>query len=217
MKKIITIITIILIIFFIREINIVDFFKNIEKLRSLINEYGVIGPLVYITLFSLITITCISVIPLTIAGGVIFGVIKGIVFTAIGSGIGLSLSFLIARYIAKDFIRNKYGQTKIFKKIDNGVKKEGWFILAITRFLPIFPFGVQNYIYGLTSINFWQYTLLSTLFVLPGISIFIIFSGAIFSGDINKAKKTLFVASIILLGTIIITRIIVKKINKKKE
>lgn len=208
---------IIIIVIFLIKTGTMQYLKDIHKLKELILGLGIYGALAYIGLFILVTLTCISTVPLAIVGGAIFGAVKGIIFTIIGASLGLSLAFLIARYLARDPIEEKFGQTEIFKKINNGVQKDGWFILAITRFLPIFPFGIQNYIYGLTSINFLQYALLSTLFILPGTSIFIILAGAVASGDTMKAGKMALSASLILLGLIVITKILTKKVKKEER
>lgn len=45
-----------------------------------------------------------------------------------------------------------------------------------TRLVPIFPSNIQNYVYGLTEINFFKYWVLSTLFTIPGKFILIIFT-----------------------------------------
>jgi len=182
-----------------------------EKLESVITILGIWGPLVYIIIYILVTITMLSALPVTIASGIIFGPIMGVVYTAIGAGLGLSLSFLIARYVARGTIEKKFGNTAIFKKIDEGVKKDGWFILAITRLIPIFPFGIQNYVYGLTSIGFVQYSLLSTIFILPGTSVFVMLAGAFASGDKTVVLRYSILASLIFMGLMIITKIIKKK------
>ena len=190
-----------------------SYLANRGKLEALIITLGVWGPLAYITLYVVVTITMLSALPLTIAGGIIFGPIMGVIYTVIGAGLGLSLSFLIARYIARGAIEKKFGNTSAFKKIDEGVRKDGWFILATTRLLPIFPFGIQNYIYGLTSIGFIQYLLLSIIFILPGTSVFVMLAGAFASGDKATVLKYSITASLIFLGLMIVTRIIKKKIE----
>ena len=186
------------------------------KLESVITTLGVWGPLAYIIIYILVTITMLSALPVTIAGGIIFGPIMGIIYTAIGAGLGLSLSFLIARYIARGAIERKFGDTAIFKKIDEGVKKDGWFILAVTRLIPIFPFGIQNYVYGLTSIGFVRYSLLSTIFILPGTSVFVMLAGAFASGDKAIVFKYSIIASLIFMGLMVLTKIIKKKMELQK-
>lgn len=192
----------------------IEYLKDREKMEALIEGFGVWGPLVYIVTYTLVTVTGISAVPMTIVGGLVFGPVLGVLYTAVGAGIGLSLAFLIARYIARDFIENKFGQTEVFKKINEGVERDGWFILATTRLLPIFPFGIQNYVYGMTSISFIQYSLLSTIFILPGTSVYVILAGAVASGDTAKAAKLAVIASLIFFGLTVITKIIAKKSRK---
>ena len=193
----------------------ISYLKDREKLEKVIGSLGILAPIVYIVIYIFVTISCVSALPLTVAGGILFGPVLGIIYTALGAGIGLSLSFLIARYIMKDYIERKFGNSEILKKIQMGIKSQGWFILAITRLLPIFPFGIQNYIYGLTEIGFLKYSILSTIFILPGTTVFILLAGAISSGDLRKAIKLSLIASIIFLSLIIIGKIIGKKYKYK--
>nr|WP_307774559.1 TVP38/TMEM64 family protein [uncultured Cetobacterium sp.] len=191
-----------------------EYLKDREKLEALITGLGVWGPLAYIGLYAVVTITCVSVLPLTLAGGIIFGAVKGVIYTAIGACLGLSLAFLIARYIARKPIESKFGSSEAFKKINEGVKNEGWFILATTRLLPVFPFGIQNYVYGLTPISFVQYALLSTIFILPGTSVFVLLAGAVASGDKATAIKMSLTASLIFFALTMITKLVAKKAKK---
>lgn len=214
LKIIIIVIVVALLVYGFVKSGAIEYLKSREKLEELITSLGVWGPIAYIGMYTVVTITCISVLPLTIAGGLIFGPVMGVIYTAIGAGVGLSLAFLIARYIARKPIEEKFGQTEAFKKINEGVKNDGWFILATTRLLPIFPFGIQNYVYGLTPIGFWQYSLLSTLFILPGTSVFVLLAGAVASGDMKTAMKYAIIASLIFFVLTLITKFIAKKTKK---
>ena len=196
---------------------LLSYFTKRVKLESIITMLGVWGPLVFIIIYILTTIAMMPALPATIASGIIFGPIMGVVYTAIGAGLGLSFSFLIARYIAREAIEKKFGNTTIFKKIDEGVKKDGWFILAVTRLIPIFPFAIQNYVYGLTSIGFMQYTILSIIFVLPGTSVFVMLAGAFTSGDKAIVLRYSITASLIFMSLMIITKIVKKKWDFKNK
>ncbi len=188
-----------------------SYLKSREKMEKVIVSLGAWGPAAYIAIYALITITCISVLPITLVGGLVFGGLMGTIYTAIGASLGLSLAFLIARYIARKPMEKKFGNSDVFKKIDNGVKNEGWFVLATTRLLPVFPFGIQNYVYGLTSIGFLQYSLLSTVFILPGTSVFVLLAGAVASGDKATAIKMSLTASLIFFALTLVTKLIAKK------
>ncbi|WP_294096239.1 TVP38/TMEM64 family protein [uncultured Cetobacterium sp.] len=193
----------------------VKYIKDKEQLKTLIESFGILAPLSYILLYCIVTITTISTLPLSLAGGVLFGPVYGIIYTMIGASLGMISSFLIARYIAKDFIERKFSNLQIFKKINEGVKKDGPFILAVTRLLPIFPFGIQNYLYGLTSISFFKYTIFSIVFILPGTSVFVLLAGAISAGNTKDAAKISLIASLIFLALTIITRVIQNKIKNR--
>ena len=193
----------------------VKYIKDKEQLKILIESFGILAPLSYILLYCIVTVTTISTLPLSLAGGVLFGPVYGIIYTMIGASFGMMSSFLIARYIAKDFIERKFSNLQIFKKINEGVKKDGPFILAVTRLLPIFPFGIQNYLYGLTSISFFKYTIFSIIFILPGTSVFVLLAGAISAGNTKDAAKISLIASLIFLALTIITKIIQNKIKNR--
>ncbi|MGL5051144.1 MAG: TVP38/TMEM64 family protein [Fusobacteriaceae bacterium] len=219
MKKVLKILLSILIILILGtslvKTGAIEYLKDRQKLETLILSLGIWGPLVYILIYVFVTLTCLAALPITLVGGIVFGPVWGVVYTVIGASLGLAFSFLIARYVARKPIENKFGNTDAFKRINEGVKNEGWFILATTRLLPVFPFGIQNYVYGLTDISFLKYWLLSTLFILPGTSVFVILAGAVASGDKKTAIKYSVIASLILFALTIITKIISKNSKKK--
>ena len=188
-----------------------SYLKSREKMEKVIISLGAWGPAAYIVLYALVTLTCISVLPITLVGGLVFGGVMGTFYTALGASVGLSLSFLVARYIARKPIEKRFGNSDVFKKIDEGVRNEGWFVLATTRLLPVFPFGIQNYVYGLTSIGFIQYSVLSTIFILPGTSVFVLLAGAVASGDKATAIKMSLTASLIFFALTLVTKFIAKK------
>ena len=163
--------------------------ENIKALKEWIGDFGLFGPLVYILLYIVACIFFLPGLPITVLGGIVFGPLMGTIYTVIGAGLGLSSAFLVARYLFRESIERKFSDSKIFQKIDQGVKRQGWRILMTTRLVPIFPFNVQNYIYGLTGIGFWQYSILSVIFIIPGTAAYTLSAGAIASGEGFSAKN----------------------------
>ena len=45
-------------------------------------------------------------------------------------------------------------------------------VLAITRLVPLFPYNLQNFAYGVTDIPLSTYTLCTFLFMAPGVAMF---------------------------------------------
>ena len=111
------------------------------------------APIIYIAMIAFAAVFFLPGIPLTIIGAIIFGPLQAIIYVSTGTTLGAVLSFLIARYTARSFIEQMLGQNEIFQKIDEGVKEKGWKMLDHCL-IPLFPYNVQNYVYGLTGIDF---------------------------------------------------------------
>lgn len=46
------------------------------------------------------------------------------------------------------------------------------FVLMVTRLVPVFPFNLQNFAYGITDIRFSTYAIGSLIFMLPGTAMY---------------------------------------------
>ena len=103
---------------------------------------------------------------MTLLGGALFGPFWGTFYNLSGATVGAMLSFLVARYLASDWVSQKAGGK--LKQIINGVEHEGWRFVAFTRLVPLFPFNLLNYALGLTRIPFGQYSLATYICMLPG-------------------------------------------------
>lgn len=53
-------------------------------------------------------------------------------------------------------------------RIQEGIERHGTRFLAFTRLVPLFPFNLLNYMFGLTRVSFWTYVFISWLAMLPG-------------------------------------------------
>ncbi|TVR94559.1 MAG: TVP38/TMEM64 family protein, partial [Spirochaetaceae bacterium] len=125
-----------------------------------------------------------------------------------------SLAFLAGRYAFRGFAEKLVAKNPKLKAIDDGVEKHGWRMLMITRFVPLFPFNVQNYVYGLTKIPFVTYALLSWLFMLPGTMAFVFIAGAASSGaDLGTIMIYFAVGALILVGLSFLPSILKKKVD----
>ena len=52
-------------------------------------------------------------------------------------------------------------------------------MLVVTRLVPLFPFNLQNYAYGLTRIGFGTYVGVSAACILPGVLVYALAGGSI--------------------------------------
>lgn len=174
-------------IFTIYQFELINLLKleNFSELRNKILSLGIFSVLGFFGLYILSCIFMLPGLPVTLLGGALFGPLFGSIYTILSASIGLACSFLIARYGVRDILIKKFNSSNIFKKINEGVAHEGWRMLIITRLVPIFPFSLQNYLYGLTNINFFLYWTLSTLLIIPGTVAYTMSFGAVLAGEFS--------------------------------
>ena len=175
--------------------------ENVPKIKTWVASFGRIAPLVYIGIYLVSTVFFLPGSPVTVLAGFVFGPLWGIFYASIASIISVSVAFLISRYVARDLVAGWVKDNAQFRKIDAQVEEQGWRILMFTRLVPIFPFNLQNYAYGLTSIRFSTYVLVSAIFMLPGTAVFVQFGGAFVSGEGNVWKTLLYlgIAGVLML------------------
>ncbi len=166
--------------------------ENVPKIKTWVASFGAIAPLIYIGLYLVSTVFFLPGSPVTVLAGFVFGPLWGVLYASIASIISVSVAFLIARYVARDLVERWVKDNAQFRKIDEQVEAEGWRILMFTRLVPIFPFNLQNYAYGLTNIRFPTYVIVSAIFMLPGTAVFVQLGGAFVGGDGNLWRTLLY-------------------------
>ncbi len=141
-------------------------------MQETLRHHGAWSYLVYVALFITATLCLIPGSLLVIAGGVLFGPLTGSLLSFAAATVASSLSFLIARWLGRDLLQRYVGHTAVFQAIERGIARSGSDFLILTRLVPLFPYNIQNYAYGLTAIPFWPFTLISAVTTLPGLVIY---------------------------------------------
>lgn len=190
--------------------------ENTGRLEKWISQFGIWGPVIFVSFYILACLFFLPALPITLMGALAFGPIKGAIFSSVGSTLGAVAAFLLARYGGRDFVKNHFEDKKLFQKIDEGFKKNGWQMLMITRLIPIFPFNLQNFAYGLTSINLLTYAFVSWLCMIPGTVAYNFMAGSLVSGGgFGQSFLYLLIGSIIFVLISFLPRIYKHKIRNK--
>ena len=98
----------------------------------------------------------------------------------------------------------------------------GAIIVAITRLVPLFPFNLLNYGFGLTRVPFWTYVGWSWLCMLPGTILYVLGADALTQGltrgEIPWPLVVAFAAIAVIL-TLLVRRArhILQKKERRKE
>jgi uncharacterized membrane protein YdjX (TVP38/TMEM64 family)/rhodanese-related sulfurtransferase len=139
---------------------------NLATLDAWLASLGPWAPIGYVILFALATVAFVPGVVFSLAGGALFGPLWGSLWNLTGATLGAILAFLVARYIAGDWVARKTGG--LLKRLIDGIDTEGWRFVAFVRLVPLFPFNLSNYALGLTRIPLHHYVIATLVCMVPG-------------------------------------------------
>ena len=187
--------------------NFLDLGTHIAELREWIASLGSAGPLVFVVIYIVAVVAALPGSALSVSGGILFGSVWGVVLVSIGSTIGASLAFLISRYLAREPAARWLAKNERFQKLDRMTEQNGWIIVLLTRLVPIFPFNLLNYGFGLTGVRFRTYVLWSWIGMIPGTIVYTVGGDALSQSLDGKVPWTLVIA---LAASAVVVAVIVR-------
>ncbi|MCK9375172.1 MAG: TVP38/TMEM64 family protein [Syntrophobacterales bacterium] len=179
-----------------------------ERLRQLGAAHGILLPLVYLIVWTVGPLFMPG-LPITLAGGILFGPFWGVVYTVFGATFGAGLVFLVARYLARDWVAERLSGTRLMS-LDDKVARHGWKVVAISRLIPVFSFSLLNYAFGLTRVAFWPYLGATFVCMLPTTIAYVYFSSNIldiFAGRISPGL----IIGVVLVSAVSLIPLVYKK------
>lgn len=189
---------------------------TLEWIRGL----GPAGAVAFIVLYILATVLFLPGSILTLGAGVIFGVVRGSIVVSVSATLGATAAFLVARYLARDWVSRKIEGKATLQALDEAVAREDWKIVALTRLSPIFPFNLLNYAFGLTRVSVAGYVFASWIGMMPG-TIMYVYLGSL-AGELaavggggrprTPAEWALYVVG--LLATVAVTLLLTRQARR---
>jgi uncharacterized membrane protein YdjX (TVP38/TMEM64 family) len=178
---------------------------KLGALQDWIRSLGALGPLVFVGVYAIATVAALPGSALSIVAGAIFGPVLGVITVIFAATLGASLAFLVSRYFARSSIERWLEGNEKFRKLDELTARHGDIMVAITRLVPIFPFNLLNYGFGLTRVAFRTYVVWSFVCMLPGTILYVVGSAAVAEAlREGKVPWILVVVVIMILGIIVV-------------
>ena len=168
---------------------------GLGRLRDWIDGFGALAPLVFVAIYAAATVAFLPGTPLSLLAGLIFGPVFGTLWAVIGATIGATLSFLVGRYAARGLVEGWTANNEKVRRLDEGVERQGWRMLVITRLVPAFPFNLQNYAYGLTKIGLGTYVLLTAVCIIPGAAVYTFAGGSLASAQQDLTRTFVYLGT----------------------
>lgn len=189
-------------------------------MTEFIQSFGVWAPIIYLLMFAILPIFFFPVPILAVAGGIAFGFVEGSLLTFFGAAINCYLMFIISRRFGREWVRS-YLQRKMKPEHHErifGVSDEKLMMsLVILRLIPLVPYNMINYGYGLTNISLSKYMIASVLGIIPGTIVFLNFGAT----STNVFSKEFLIASVLVIlltvGSIYLSKLVEKREQQKSS
>lgn len=139
-----------------------------ERVTAWLQGLGPEAAVIFMGLYIVATVIGIPGTVLTLVGGILFGLVWGTLWSVMGATLGAIGAFWVARYWLHDWFACRFRRHPLLQRIHNWVMQDPFRVVLTIRFVPISPFNLENYLFGLSSIPLKPYIWGTLLGIIPG-------------------------------------------------
>ena len=175
--------------------------ENLKFLENMVQDNLLLAVLIY-TVLTIVSCVVLALPGVTFAiiAGLVFGPVLGTICCSVATTLGAMVAFVVGRFFLQDSIKPMAMKNKYLKKwLFDETGSNEIFILMITRLVPLFPYNLQNFAYGVTDIKFSTYSICSLIFMLPGTAMYTVGT----AGLADKENRILYIG-IALVPTVVV-------------
>ncbi|MFN2308300.1 MAG: TVP38/TMEM64 family protein [Gammaproteobacteria bacterium] len=152
--------------------------EQIVQLLQWFDAQGAWAALLFILVMAAVVVLLLPGVLLTTGAGFVFGVVEGSLYVIVGTTLGATLAFLIARHLFGPRARAFVLSHAKLRLVSEEFNPHGWKIVLLTRLIPFFPSKLANYFFGLSGFSLRGFVGASLLGFTP-FSIHSVYLGAI--------------------------------------
>ena len=185
--------------------------ENLNFLTEMVKENLLEASLIYcaVTVVGSVVLALPGV-TFAIFAGLLFGPWLGTLLCLIASTLGAIIAFVAGRFFLRESISPLVMKNKWLKKVlfdDPG--RSDIIVLMITRLVPLFPYNLQNFAYGITNMGLLPYSFYTFLFLIPGVALYTIG----FAGLTAESNKWMYFAgaAVLLVFVLVLGKVLKKK------
>jgi uncharacterized membrane protein YdjX (TVP38/TMEM64 family) len=205
-------------------------FEPVKRFPEILEWFRSLGTAGLALFAGAYVLACVLLLPasvLTLGAGAVFGLPLGFALVSLASTLGATASFLIARFVARDWVARRIATNPKFASVDAAVGREGWKIVGLLRLSPVFPFNLLNYALGITRVSLRDFVLASWIGMMPGTLLYVWLGAA--AGDLARAltgdrpkttaERVLLIAglAVTVLVTVYVTRLAKRALGERLE
>ncbi len=127
-----------------------------------LGAYALIG---FFVLYCFTVLLFLPIEPIVLASGAMFGFYYGFLITLFCAVVSASIAFMISRYFGFSWFPSS--KNRLLAKWLSQLESFGWKALVVSRLTPFLPCSMVNYVYGLTNMSLFVYTITNLIFFIP--------------------------------------------------
>ncbi len=154
-------------------ITFAEFKANMAAIKNVSDQHIILSSLVFLTIYVISTgLSLPGAGPMTLAAGALYPLWWGLLLSSIAATLGATLSFVIARFLIRDWVLSRFRETAEF--VNRGVRGNGiWYLLSL-RLVPLTPFVVINLVMGITAMPVRAFFWTSYVGMLPSTALYVL-------------------------------------------
>lgn len=154
-------------------------------------------------LYLVLSPVAVPISPLVFAGAAVYGPLWGFLYNFVGSMLGATASYLLARSLGRDLVIHLAGERRL-RRIDRLLAEHGFWHLVRLRFVPM-PFAVTNFGTALAGVTPSTFLASSALGLAPSVLIYTYLSSAVMTVAIEDRAAVIRNGTLLLLAVLALT------------
>jgi uncharacterized membrane protein YdjX (TVP38/TMEM64 family) len=144
-----------------------DVHEQLVRLLQWIDAQGAWAAVLFVLVMAAVVVLLLPGIPFTAGAGFVFGVVEGTILVVLGTTLGATGAFLLARCLrgtrAARFITGHSG----LRSVNREMLRDDGKVVLMTRLIPFFPSKFANYYFGLSGFSLRGFVLGSLVGFIP--------------------------------------------------
>jgi uncharacterized membrane protein YdjX (TVP38/TMEM64 family) len=169
-----------------------------SRVQHAVHRAGVLAPLAFIVLSSLLTVACFPGPVLAAASGVLFGTALGTPISIVAAVTGAVLAFGVARRFGAGAVEELSGER--LDALQAAIEARGFVAVFVCRVAPAMPYTLVNYAAGLSRVRLRDFILATAIGASPRAFAYTALGGHI--GDLSSPTAVVAFAVLVAMGLI---------------
>lgn len=141
---------------------------DLQDIAVIVRKWGYAAPLASISLMVLQAIIApIPAVLITAANGMVFGTVWGAIISWSGALLGALTAFYIAKIVRTAAVEKIINNRKVIDTIKNAGKKNGFYIILVSRLIPLISFDLISYAAGFSGIRLYAFLAATGIGMIP--------------------------------------------------